>query len=646
MHFYKTVDNDTYIRIVEECEAAVTLCVNGGEAAILSLSVPRSERREGIGSALLKAAEHEAYSRGVRMLEADFSDEIRGMTPFFEKAGYEVKENAPVWSIDTAELLGSEKVRKMLKTEIPGARFASLEELMMKQWDELLEVLSKFHIRLGGGDMNRFSQNMSGVVCDKTGTEQAIILCSEKDGGVHVDFLVSAQNDGRTFVLAALQGMLMEIYSAGGAKRYPVITALCVNESITKLMDSVLPGKPEQIAMAMYAKKELTEAEAEEEIEDEPDEDQEDEWRREIAKVPMQQNISWKVSWFRERQKEKSGEKPEAPESEKAPETAKKAEVEKTAAAAGEEDTQDTDREFPLELPDPLDIDYGFDKEEDESDGLLSEDMRRVTVDNLEDFAHILPADALQDIPRPWHRALVAENGKKISYLVYELKNAEDEKDAQSEIRWLQLSDDGKALFGEYSHELEEQGVVSSRLETDPKHKKALTAAGFRAGERESEVICVTVGELAKLPMAAKKVPDFVKGLGDIGERQFKRGIGTCMINNRKGLLEDMAFLPMEWFEQDVSSVVLMDERVSGMLLVHQLPSKRLMVDLLFSSGGNTRLDILQLMGRAIQAAAEKYPKDTPVLLRRHNKTVQALTDKLFPDKKGETVLYGERKEA
>ena len=59
-----------------------------------------------------------------------------------------------------------------------------------------------------------------------------------------MDFLVSAQNDGRTFVLAALQGMLMEIYSAGGAKRYPVITALCVNESITKLMDSVLPGKP------------------------------------------------------------------------------------------------------------------------------------------------------------------------------------------------------------------------------------------------------------------------------------------------------------------------------------------------------------------------------------------------------------------
>ena len=70
------------------------------------------------------------------------------------------------------------------------------------------------------------------------------------------------------------------------------------------------------------------------------------------------------------------------------------------------------------------------------------------------------------------------------------------------------------------------------------------------------------------------------------------------------------------------------------------------MVDLLFSSGGDSRVDILRMMIRSIRAAAGKYPEDTPVILRRHNKTVQALTDKLFPGKKGEAVLYAERKEA
>ncbi len=222
----------------------------------------------------------------------------------------------------------------------------------------------------------------------------------------------------------------------------------------------------------------------------------------------------------------------------------------------------------------------------------------------------------------------------------------EDEKEGRSEIRWLKLEDDGKELFSEYGNELKDLGVVSSFLETDPKQKKALTAAGFSTEERESEGIFITVGELAKLRLASKKTPDFVVGLKELGERQFKRGIGNCMINNRKGLLEDMAFLPMEWFEQDVSSAVLTDGRVSGLLLVHQLPSKRLMVDLLFSSSGDSRLDIPRMMSRSIQAAVEKYPKDTPVILKRHNKTVHALTDKLFPDKKGESVLYGERKEA
>ena len=102
MQFNKTVDNDGYIRIVEESEAAITLYVKRREARILSILVPKSDRREGIGSALLKAAEYEAWKHGARRFTADFSDEIRGMKEFFEKAGYTLEEQAPVCSIDTA----------------------------------------------------------------------------------------------------------------------------------------------------------------------------------------------------------------------------------------------------------------------------------------------------------------------------------------------------------------------------------------------------------------------------------------------------------------------------------------------------------------------------------------------------------------
>lgn len=182
-------------------------------------------------------------------------------------------------------------------------------------------------------------------------------------------------------------------------------------------------------------------------------------------------------------------------------------------------------------------------------------------------------------------------------------------------------------------------------METDLEKKALLSEAGYATEERESEAISVTVDELTALPFVSRKTPDYVKGLRDISQRQFKRGLGSCMIHGRTGLLEDMEYLPMEWFEQDVSSVVLMDGRVSGMLLVHQLPSKRLSVDLLFASSGDVQLDIMRMITHSVRAAVDKYPKDTPVLLRRHNSMVHHLTDRLFADKKGEKILYGERKE-
>ncbi|MBR1856887.1 MAG: hypothetical protein IJ803_07415 [Oribacterium sp.] len=57
MHIFKTVDMDGYLRIEEECGAAVTLIVRESLANIIALFVPKSDRREGIGMALLAAAE-------------------------------------------------------------------------------------------------------------------------------------------------------------------------------------------------------------------------------------------------------------------------------------------------------------------------------------------------------------------------------------------------------------------------------------------------------------------------------------------------------------------------------------------------------------------------------------------------------------
>ena len=622
MQFYKTIDNDGYVRIEEDSGAAITLYLHRDIARILALLVPGTDRRAGIGTALLMAAEKEAYARGIRTVEADFSDGILGMQQLFEGAGYDVNENAPVFAMDTKKLLASEKVIKLLKRKV-HARFEALEELMMMQWEELSEILKKFSIPLSSRDLGRFSQNMSGIVRGRDGRARAVILCSEMEGRIHIDLLGASKKENHTYAVTALQGMLLEVLSSGGARQYPVLTALCAHDNIRKIMESVLPDRPQQIGMAIYAKKELSaEPVNEMEIDEDLDGDMLDEWRREIAGVPLQSNIGWKAAWYRERRREKEAENPKHQEP--------------------EADGKEEDKNFPDELFDPLDIDYKFDKDEDETEGLVSDDARRITIDNLDDFRGILPADVLQDLPRPWHRGLAVGTGQSGSYLVYELTKG------SSEIKWLDLSGNGNRLFLEYSNEVKAQGTVKSFIETDKgKDKRAvLSDAGFMIEERESETLIITVAELMKLPFVSRKVPEYVLGLSDIGERQFKRGIGQCILNNRKGLLEDLAYIPMEWFEQDVSSVVFTDQRVSGMLLVHQLPSRRLTVDLLFSSSGDARLDILRMIIHSARAAADKYPKDTPVILRRHNKMVRAITDRFFPGKKGAEVLYGERKEA
>ena len=113
MHLFKTVDSNDHVRIEENNGAAVTLNLRGDTARILSIIVPKADRDDGIGSALLSAAESEAYKRGAVRIEADYSAWIEGMSDFFDAMEYKVRENGPVCAIDTKTLLASDSVKKI-----------------------------------------------------------------------------------------------------------------------------------------------------------------------------------------------------------------------------------------------------------------------------------------------------------------------------------------------------------------------------------------------------------------------------------------------------------------------------------------------------------------------------------------------------
>ena len=626
MQFYRTVDNDEYLRIEEDGEASVTVYKNGDLGIILSIVVPEDDRREGVGTALLEVAEAELAKSGIKKIETDFSDRMEGVREFFESNGYRTYPGAPIKSVDMKTLLSSLTIKRALQSEIEGATFIPLSELFVMQWDQLLELLNRFKIRLSNADMARFSQEASGVVYDESETPEAFILCSENKNGIHVELMAAVAKAKPIYIMAAMQGMLKGIISAGGAKSYESLTMLTANRQIDSLLDKVLKKglEPVVIGETRYAVKELVNLSGStEDIEDSIDEDMEDEWHREVKRVPMQSNIGWKMAWYRnafgnDEDQEKKSEGSHLKKKEK-----------KTGTDSAE---------------------INFDKDEDVREGLKYEETRRITADNLDEFIDYLDEDSRLNIKRPFFHGLCAlgDDDEPKAVVVYELKNIEDEADTVAELYYFKSEDAelGATLLSELSGELEREEVVSVSFEftgLNQDEEKLLKDAGFKLKKKESRDIILPLEMLAAAGFAAKKAADYVKSISTLNEKQFKRGVTNCLFHKRKGLLEDIAFIPAGWFDNDISSCVVADGKVVGYLLVHRSGSGKLFADLLFSVGTEYQLDVLNMLRFSIRAAAVKYPADTPVVIRRHNAQISALARQMFPDCKGDEVLYGER---
>ncbi len=624
MQLFLTVDNEDILRIEEDGGAAITISYSDGVGQILSILVPKDDRREGVGSTLLSCAESMLLKKGVKKLEADFMDSIPELGDFFESAGYEVLKGAPVKAVDMRALLASLTVKRAINNDIDDSKFVPLSELFVMQWDELLELLNKFNIKLGNSDMARFSQELSGVVYDNEDQPQAFVLCSKNDEGVHVELLAGVSNGRAKYVISALLGMIKAIVDDGGFKTYPKLSMIAANENINVLISRVLKkGKEaEEKGHLIYAFKDLKEDNLlsyDYDLEKSEDEDMEEEWRREVKKIPLQSNICWKMPWYRMF----GGDNSEA--------SGKSASKTKSGKHVS-------------------DVEINFDKDEEILEGLMMDDTVRITMDNLEDYSDILPPDIYHDMPRPFYRGLAAvDAGETKAAMVWEYKNVEEDVDTESMILWYFCSDEamGDELIQEYTNEIKQEDVQRSYFEfkeLSDMERSVLEKNGFSIKNEESEEVEVHMENVVKAPFAAKKAAPYVKALDVLSEKQFKRGVTNCLFHNRKGVLEDMAFLPMSWYDQNLSCCVIGDNKVIGLCLFHRSPSGVIHADLLFSMGSEYQLDILNMIRYAVHAGVAKYPKNTPVIIRRHNAEIHGLVSKLFPDLSGDIVVHGERR--
>ncbi len=268
----------------------------------------------------------------------------------------------------------------------------------------------------------------------------------------------------------------------------------------------------------------------------------------------------------------------------------------------------------------------------------------------------LAPEDVMENLSRTWYHGVVVQDDSDeriLAAFVYEFKNADrDDKTTEAEIVW--TYGDGaevyKPLIEAYNTELSEQEAVRSYFEfpDDEEHEGVcsfLSEEGFKTLKGESRDIFVTVEDLAGMKLSKKEPPFYIKPISELTTRQYRNGIVDCLFQGRRGLVEDLAWISADWFEPDVSSCIVMDEKAKGFLLVHKTESGVLVVELLFAFSIDATKDLVELIKFAVRAAVEKYPPETKVLLRRHNDLVHALVEKLFPGRTGEKAIQGEREE-
>ena len=278
-------------------------------------------------------------------------------------------------------------------------------------------------------------------------------------------------------------------------------------------------------------------------------------------------------------------------------------------------------------------------------------ELIEITEDNVMDFEGILGQDYVADMSRYCYRGLGAldDDGTSVGALVFELIDADSEESTKGVIRLLagETDETKEKLLGMYAEVAAESDIAESRYETaDENLARVYENAGFSKSYGESPVITLTVGDLERIPIKrGTRLPDYIKTLSDVRVVQFRNFARKMIMRNAKGSVEDLAYLALNWFDRDVSSCSVSNDKIDGSLLVRKTPSGKLAVLLYTAVGPDYVRNLGLMMVRSIDRALSLYPPDTEVVINRHNAQVRKLTDRLLAGYRGEDVYSGSRYE-
>lgn len=279
-------------------------------------------------------------------------------------------------------------------------------------------------------------------------------------------------------------------------------------------------------------------------------------------------------------------------------------------------------------------------------------DIIEISEENMDAFLPLLGEDLSEDLKRVYYSGIGAldEGGQAAGAFVYELLNAESGEDIRGRICLMKAENKEVAdsLMAYYSRTcVKEGGIIESFYELESgEDAKTLAESGFSMEKKEADTIAITLKELKETIFGEKKtLPEYVATIEDLSVLQFRDAAKKMMAKGHKGILEDMPFLPKNWFDNKVSSCILSEEKIPGLFLIRRAPSGTLIPVLLAAYGKMFQKNLMHMIRHSVQAALELYPPETPIQISKKNAAARGLTDTLFPGRTGEEIFFGTRRE-
>jgi hypothetical protein len=279
-------------------------------------------------------------------------------------------------------------------------------------------------------------------------------------------------------------------------------------------------------------------------------------------------------------------------------------------------------------------------------------EILEISGDNVEEFSSLLGEDISEDMKRVFYRGIGVKDDedKPVGAFIFELIGSESEEDTKSVIRYAVSDNDEttEAMHSSYKDDaVYDEDIVESSYEFDDEPEADICASGgFSKEQKESDKVKVTLAQIAETEFGKQReVPDYINNIADLSVMQYRCAIKHFLFKGQKGVIEDLAYLPMNWFDSNLSMCSVSDGNVDGLFLVRTTPSGVLEPVFLCAYGPDAVKNLFYMLSASAQKALEEYPPETDIVVRRVKKNIQALIDKFAPGLKGQMVFYGSRKE-